>query len=146
RAEVLDGRDRADVLLRDVVYRRGRAAVQARAREALRPSERPALRVEPAFHARHHERPVVAVPHVFLAAPDQLHCAGRHRLSDLHRLLDVIVRAGETPPEAAAELLVVDDDLVLVEAGGACGDIARAQWVLRAAPDLQASTRDARGG
>ena len=62
-----------------------------------------------------HRRAIVVVLDVFLPAPDQLHGRRRHLLRDSHRLIDEVMGTRQTAAEAAAELLVVDRDLVRIE-------------------------------
>ena len=81
----------------------------------LLPGDRPALRVEPGRNAVEPIGPVHVVLDVFLAGPHHLH-GTIDMLGDLDRANRAV---GLQPPaEAAADQMIVDDDLLERQAGG----------------------------
>ena len=75
---------------------------------------RPCRPAQPTACTAH--RPVAALAHVLLAAPDQLHRHAGDLLGDLHGPGDVVLDAA--PAEAAAEMVLVDLALGRRQAGG----------------------------
>ncbi len=89
-------------------------------------------------------RAIGALPHFFLARPDQFDRPGRfHR--QLDHLIDRGVLAGELAPEAAAERHGVESYVVQGKPRRVCGCLAAAQRVLHAAPDIQLAVLVMRG-
>ena len=102
------------------------------------------VRVEPAGELALHDRVKAALPHVFLARPQQLHRRAGHLLGDPHGLGHVVLERA-APAEAAAEVDLVDLALVGRQAGCRQQRRERGFAVLRRHPHLALVGRVARG-
>jgi hypothetical protein len=103
--------------------------------DAVLPRNRLAVRVEARGDFVVVVRPVHVVLNVFFACPDHLH-RRRHLFADLDRLRDHV--EFEPPPEAAADQVVVHDDLVGGQARDRHGGVHDPRRHLRAEPDIAA--------
>ena len=121
----------------DAVLDPGRAVARddGRARDAVRPGHRLALRVHARADAVVVIRPVHVVLDVFLARPDHLDRPA-HLLRDLDRAHGAVVL--EAPAEPAAQQMVVDAHLLALQAGELHDGRLRDPRNLRADPDVAA--------
>ena len=126
---------RVGILLRNRVGHEHRLAVAAAGVERTR-GEGDAVRVECAGVARHTGGTVVVVLRVVLACPDHLHRRRRHRLRDAYAEINVVEVERQPAAEAAAEQLVVDRHLLVLEAERLGRGRTGVQRVLHAGPHV----------
>src|SRR5262245_8352679 len=99
----------------------------------MAPGDRHSLVIEPGGQSIEEARAIHVVLDVFLPGPDNLHWTV-HMHGDLHRTGNTVNL--EPPPEAAADQMVVDRNLVLRQAGDFRGRRLSARHDLRADPDV----------
>ena len=141
--DVVGGVPPVEPLVRDGVRHEQRLAVAA-AGVVGRHGDGLTVRIQRPRETRHRRGPVVVMPDVVLAAPDELDRRRRHRLRDAHAEVDVVEAERKTPAVAAAEHEIGEMDLVGIDIQRAGRCRAGVERILRARPDLGAVSLDPR--